>query len=96
VSATLVIEICAALAGVAGTWLLARKGARAGWGFVAYLASNAGWLVFAWMHEHWGLFVQQIAFTVVSLYGIWTWLIEPALDHAVDAAIGGKSWISSD
>jgi hypothetical protein len=79
----LIIEICAATAGVAGTWLLANKGPRAGWGFAAYLASNAGWLAFAWINNHWGMFLQQVAFTVVSLWGIWTWLIEPWIDRTI-------------
>lgn len=89
----LLIELCAALAGVAGTWLLARRGERAGWGFVAYLASNAGWLVFAWWHQHWAMLLQQLAFTVVSLYGIWTWLLLPWLDRCVDQVlVEGGPW----
>jgi len=73
------LEISAAVFGVLGTWLLARRGERAGWGFIAYLASNAGWLAFAWSYQHWGLLVQNIAFTACSLYGIWTWLLQPRL-----------------
>ena len=42
------IEISAALMGVVGTLLLAGRSRLAGWGFVAYLVSNAGWLVFSW------------------------------------------------
>lgn len=38
------IEWTAALFGMLGAVLLALKGQRAGWGFVAYLASNAGWI----------------------------------------------------
>lgn len=77
----LLLEICAAIAGVAGTWLLASKSPRAGWAFVAYLASNAGWILFAWSNQHWGLLAQQVVFTVVSLYGIWNWLLEPWIDE---------------
>lgn len=71
----LFIELTAALFGVLGTVLLATNGPRAGFGFVAYLASNAGWIIFAWTNAHWGLLAQQVAFTAASLFGIWRWLL---------------------
>lgn len=71
----IIIELLAAFFGVLGTVLLAINGPRAGWGFVAYLASNAGWIAFAWINAHWGLLAQQIAFTLSSLFGIWRWLL---------------------
>jgi hypothetical protein len=70
------IEIFAALCGLAGTLLLATKGLYAGWGFVAFLASNAGWLAFSAAHGHWAMFAQQVGFTGSSLVGIWVWLIK--------------------
>ncbi len=73
------IELAAATFGVLGTILLALNGKRAGWGFVAYLASNAGWIAFAWKQHHWGLLAQQVAFTASSVLGIWVWLIRPRL-----------------
>ena len=72
-----VIEISAALFGILGTLLLAFRSSWAGWGFVAYLVSNFGWLVFSWEHGHAFLFVQQVAFTASSLVGIWMWLVRP-------------------
>jgi len=72
------VEIAAAIFGVWGTVLLALKGPRAGWGFVAYLVSNACWIAFALAHQHWGLLAQQIAFTATSALGTWVWLIKPA------------------
>ena len=74
-----VIELSAAFFGVLGTLLLAFRSRWAGWGFVCYLASNAGWLAFAWEHGHRFLLAQQVAFTVTSLLGIWKWLIGPWL-----------------
>ena len=71
------IEISAAMMGVLGTLLLAGRSRRAGWGFVAYLVSNAGWIAFAWIHGHWGLLAQQVAFTASSLVGVWVWLVKP-------------------
>lgn len=77
---TLIIELTAAAFGVLGTVLLALNGPRAGWGFVAFLASNAGWIAFAWIHAHWGMLAQQLAFTVSALLGVWVWLVKPLRD----------------
>jgi len=78
---TLTIEISAAAFGVLGTVLLALNGPRAGWGFVAYLVSNAGWIAFAWIHAHWALLAQQLAFTASSTLGVWVWLIKPLREN---------------
>ena len=80
------IEISAAFFGVLGTVLLAGRSRLAGWGFVAYLASNAGWLVFAWDMALHALFAQQLVFTLCSLYGVWTWLVRPKLGRAKGGA----------
>lgn len=75
-------ELFAAGMGLLGTLLLACNGRFAGFGFVAFLGSNAGWLVFAYAHQHWPMFVQQLGFTISSLIGIWVWIIRPAIDRA--------------
>lgn len=75
-------ELFAAAFGLIGTLLLATRSRHAGWGFLCFLASNGGWLVFAWTHAHWPLFVQQLGFTVSSLLGIWVWVIAPAIHRA--------------
>ena len=67
---TSVIEFLSAAFGIFGTVLLALNGRRAGWGFVAYLASNIGWIWFAAVHQHWALLAQQLAFLVSSLVEI--------------------------
>lgn len=72
-------EAAGAASGLLGAFLLARKGKHAGWGWVAFLASNAAWLYFAWRRDHPGLALQQIGFTCTSLLGLWTWLIAPRL-----------------
>lgn len=66
--------------GLLGTLMLARKGRYAGWGFLAYLLSNSGWIAFSLVHSLWPLFWQQVAFTLTSLYGLWVWVIKPRLD----------------
>lgn len=75
-------ELIAAAFGLLGTLLLACNGRYAGYGFAAFLASNAGWLAFSYAHQHWAMFVQQIGFTLSSLIGIWVWIIHPAIDRA--------------
>lgn len=71
------IELIAAVCGLTGTLLLATQGRWAGWGFVAFLCSNAGWLSFALAHGYQFMFWQQFGFTISSLIGIWVWLIRP-------------------
>lgn len=61
--------------GVLGAGLLAANNEYAGWGFVAFLASNVAWITYGFLTRAAGLLLQQVAFTGTSLYGIWTWLI---------------------
>lgn len=77
----------AAAAGVSGTLLLAGRGRLAGWGFVLYLVSNAGWLAFAWRGAHWPLLAQTLAFTLSSLFGVWRWLLWPRLNRAAPSTL---------
>jgi nicotinamide riboside transporter PnuC len=71
-------EALATASGLLGAFLLARKGKAAAYGWIAFLASNAAWLWFAWRAGHPGLFVQQIGFSITSCMGLWVWLIKPA------------------
>ena len=72
------IELLAAACAVVGTVKLARNRPGAGWGFVWYLASNAGWIVFALQHRQWPLLAQQVVFIGSSVLGVWLWLVKPA------------------
>ncbi len=78
------LEIFAAALGLLGCGLLATKGRWAGWGFVAFLASNLAWLAFSYAHGHWAMLAQQVGFTGSSLVGIWCWLVVPAVDRAYE------------
>jgi nicotinamide riboside transporter PnuC len=71
------------LFGVLGTLLLATKSRVAGWGFVLFLASNAGWLVFAYEHGHSKLLAQHLVFAASSLLGVWVWLVQPRVKSAI-------------
>lgn len=67
------LEAIASAFGLAGAWLLATSGPHAGWGWWAFLASNACWIAFGWIRGHWFLLLQQVGFTASSLWGIWAW-----------------------
>lgn len=67
------LELASAALGIAGALLLAFKSPKAGWAFVLWLFSNIGWIVFGWINEHWFLVLQNIAFAITSLIGIWIW-----------------------
>lgn len=75
------LEAFAAAFGLAGAALLALNGRHAAYGWLLFLASNAGWLTFAWLAGLHFLFIQQIGFTCTSLLGAWTWLIKPRLQR---------------
>lgn len=82
------LELTAGAFGILGTLILALNGRHAGWGFVAFLASNAGWIVFAVNHNHLGLLTQNIVFTATSALGVWIWLVRPHLhmpEHGPEA-----------
>lgn len=76
VSREQVIEAGSALLGVLGTLVLAVKSRWSGWGFVVYLASNAGWMWFADFHHHQFMFLQQVAFAICAVIGVWFWLVK--------------------
>jgi hypothetical protein len=84
------IEIAAAAFGIVGTLLLALNGKRAGWGFVAFIVSNAGWIWFGVQTGHAGLVVQNLVFTATSLTGVYVWLIKRRLDAAGERAAIAK------
>lgn len=76
-SSTILIEVLAAAAAIAGTLALAQNAAWSGWGFVLYLVSNAGWIAYALHHGAWILLAQQAVFAAISVQGIWKWLVKP-------------------
>jgi hypothetical protein len=69
--------------GVGGTLLLATKGRLAGWGFVSYLASNVGWMAFAYANGLTSLLAQHAIFSVSSFIGVWVWLVQPRLNSRI-------------
>lgn len=70
------IEATSSFLGVVGTLLLATRCRWAGYGFIAFLGSNAGWLVFSHEHGFQWMFWQQVAFAFSSVVGVWFWLVK--------------------
>lgn len=71
-----IVGYSGAFLGLLGTLLLAFKGSRwAGFGFIAYLASNLGWIWYAFALDLTPLLLQHVAFACTSALGIWIWLV---------------------
>ncbi|MEK6824370.1 MAG: nicotinamide mononucleotide transporter [Nanoarchaeota archaeon] len=49
------------------------------WGFYVFMLGNILWISFSMKHRHWGLFVTQVMFFALNVYGIWIWMQHPAL-----------------
>jgi hypothetical protein len=75
IDAQTLIQWIGCVLGVAGSFLLALRNRYSGWGFVAYLVSNAAWLAFGLFQQLPALVVQNLAFSVVSAFGVWRWLV---------------------
>lgn len=70
---TVLLEWAGAITGLLGSTLLAANATWSGWGFAAYLVSNACWIAFAVHKRAWGLLTMQAGFTATSIAGIWRW-----------------------
>jgi len=76
-----ILQWTGCLLGVAGSIALARNDRYSGWGFVAYLISNAAWLAYGWINQIPALAVQHTVFAAISSFGVWRWLVLPRLNH---------------
>lgn len=66
--------------GIAGSIVLARNDRYSGWGFVAYLASNAAWLAYGYASDIPALTLQHSVFAAISGFGVWRWLVRPRIE----------------
>jgi hypothetical protein len=60
--------------GLLGSLILALNTSFSGWGFVAFLLSNAAWLTYGIKTRTWSMVAMQIGFTATSTLGVWRWL----------------------
>ncbi|HCP77353.1 MAG: hypothetical protein CML16_02225 [Pusillimonas sp.] len=72
-------EWLGALLGLAGAALLAANHRLSGWGFLAFLLSNACWIAYALMTSAYGLIAMQAGYTLISAIGLCRWLLLPPL-----------------
>ncbi len=72
-SLTSFLEWAGCASGLAGACMLALNHRLSGWGFVAFLVSNALWIAFGLLTKAPGLVAMQIGFTATSLLGIRNW-----------------------
>lgn len=70
-----VVEWTGAALGLLGSALLANNNEYSGYGFIAFLLSNACWLWFGLRTRTWGMVTMQLGFTGTSLLGIYRWLL---------------------
>lgn len=75
------LEWTGAALGLLGAALLAANHRYSGWGFLAFLLSNACWIAFGLLSHTYGLIAMQIGFSVTSVVGLFRWLLIPPLPH---------------
>lgn len=74
---SVIFEWAGCIFGVAGALLLALNNRYSGYGFVAFLASNAAWILYGILNGAYGMVTMQAVFTFTSLLGIWRWVLRP-------------------
>lgn len=65
-----------AITGIAGSLLLALKIRISHFAWICYLISNFFWIIFSIQIEANGLLTMQIFYTIISLIGLWKWVIK--------------------
>lgn len=68
-------ETWGAVTGVLGALFLALSTSFSRYGWLLFLSSNIAWIAFAVRGGYRKLLVQQLAFTLTSLVGIWNFLL---------------------
>jgi len=61
--------------GLLGSFLLALNNNYSGWGFIAFLVSNAAWLFYSVQTKTWSMCIMQIGFTLTSILGVYSWIL---------------------
>jgi hypothetical protein len=72
-------ETLGAITGISGALLLAFDNQFSRFGWLLFLASNIGWMVFAIRGKFSKLLLQQLAFLATTLLGIWNTFIAKLL-----------------
>lgn len=65
--------------GVLGAVLVAVKSPHAHWAWVLWLVSNLSWTAYGVGTGQASIALQQGAFSITSMLGLWHWLLRPSL-----------------
>jgi hypothetical protein len=68
-----IAQIGIVIFGLSGYILLAKKHK---FGFLALVFAQPFYFYTAYIHKQWGLFLTTILYTIVSLYGVYNWLLK--------------------
>lgn len=66
--------------GISGAVLVAIKSPHARWAWAMWLVSNLSWTVYGLATGNLALTLQQGAFSITSLIGLWHWVLSPWLE----------------
>lgn len=80
------LEWLGCVLGITGSLLLAIKSKYSRWAWPTFLSSNFCWAGFGIITGAYGLIVMQMAFTVTSIIGIYTWFIKASMDTTSSSA----------
>lgn len=67
------VEWVACATGLLGSALLALHNAYSGFGFLAFLVSNVGWIAFGIYSRTWSMVLMQLGFTATSVLGLYNY-----------------------
>lgn len=56
---------------ITGVYLVAQKII---WGWACYVVGDLIWLYLGWRMRMSSIYVWQVAFTLLAIYGFWSWL----------------------
>lgn len=85
-TAPVVVEWIGAIAGIAGTLLIASNTPASKWGWPLWIVSSVSLMYVASLQGLAGVQTQQLVYTGFNLFGVWRWLIAPAIERSRQAA----------
>ena len=71
------VEWFGTVTGIGGALVVSSNIGYVGFGYIVFLISALSILYVAYILERWGLFTMSIGYTLINLWGIWRWLVEP-------------------
>lgn len=82
----LILQITAAIFGMAGAWLLRKPGRRAPWAFVLWLVSNPAAVALSVLQGNWWLAAMFTLYFWLAVESTFNWLVRPLLSELPELA----------